>query len=84
MHFFLLIVYFMFTMTDKYILCARVFCIQDIYKVASLTHYKFSQTLTHSRLLGTQELYKQGHVCIVFAVTHSILAKTEVFCCTSQ
>jgi len=39
--------------------------------VASYSKSKFSQTLTHNGPLGTQELYKQGHVCIVFAVTHS-------------
>jgi hypothetical protein len=75
-HFFLLNVYFIFTMTDKRIVCACVCecicCIQDTCIVASYSQYKFSQTLTHSRPLGTQELYKQGHVCFVFAVTYSI------------
>jgi len=28
--------------------------------------------LTHNGPLGTEELYKEGHVCIVFAVTHSM------------
>jgi hypothetical protein len=78
MHFFLLTVYFMFTVTDKHIVCACVceciFCIQDTYTsiFAPYSQSKFSHTLIHNGPLGAQELYKQGHVCIVFAVTHSI------------
>jgi len=58
-HFFLMNVYFMSTMTDKRIVCAcvHIFCIQSTYTCifASYPQSKFSHTLTHIGLLGAQK-----------------------------